>query len=197
MIVVVRHGRTEQNRRGVLLGHADPALDATGRDQAAALAAAIPAMFDGRVPVAVVASPLRRTMETAAAIAAPLGLSVERDSRLIEMDYGEWDEQPLADLAPDVWVQWREDPDFRAPGGESLAEVQARVGECAADLLERAADGVVIAVSHVSPIKAAVVWALGGEAMLAWRLRVDVASITRIAQGPAGPVLVGFNHPVR
>ena len=197
MIVLVRHGRTDQNRRGVLLGRADPPLDATGRDQAAALAAAVPEMLDGRVPVAVVASPLRRTMETADAIAAPLGLTVERDSRLIEMDYGEWDEQPLADLAPEVWAQWRQDPDFRAPGGESLAEVQARVGECAADLLERAGDGVVIAVSHVSPIKAAVVWALGGEAMLTWRLRVDVASITRITQGPAGPVLVGFNHPVR
>jgi broad specificity phosphatase PhoE len=197
MIVLVRHGRTDQNRRGVLLGRADPSIDAAGRDQAAALADAVPAACDGRSPLAVVASPLRRTMETAIAIAAPLGLTVESDPRLIEMDYGEWDERPLADLAPEVWAQWRSDPEFRAPGGESLAEVQARVGACMADLLERAGDGVVIAVSHVSPIKAAVVWALGGEAMLTWRLRVDVASITRIAHGPGGPVLVGFNHPVR
>jgi broad specificity phosphatase PhoE len=197
MIVLVRHGRTDQNRRGVLLGRADPSIDAAGRDQAAALADAVPAAFNGRSPLAVVASPLRRTMETAIAIAAPLGLTVESDPRLIEMDYGEWDERPLADLAPEVWAQWRSDPEFRAPGGEFLAEVQARVGACMADLLERAGDGVVIAVSHVSPIKAAVVWALGGEAMLTWRLRVDVASITRIAHGPGGPVLVGFNHPVR
>jgi len=194
MIVLARHGRTDQNRRAVLLGRADPSLDATGRHQAGILASALPEMLGGRAPVAVVASPLRRAMETAAAIAAPLGLPIETDVRLIEMDYGEWDEMPLADVAPEAWVQWRRDPDYRAPGGESLAEVQARVGECAADLLERAEDGAVIAVSHVSPIKAAVVWALDGEPMLAWRLRVDVASITRIARGP---VLVGFNEAVR
>ena len=196
---MVRHGRTDQNRRGMLLGRADPSLDETGRAQAAALAVAVPTAFDGRAPVAVVASPLCRTMETASAIAAALEIPVETDGRLIEMDYGEWDETPLADLAPEVWAQWRRDPDFRAPGGESLADVQERVGECAAELLERAGagDGVVIAVSHVSPIKAAVVWALGGEAMLAWRLRVDVASITRIVRGPGGPALAGFNQPVR
>jgi probable phosphoglycerate mutase len=197
VIALVRHGRTDQNRRGVLLGRANPPLDATGRAQAAALAAAVPKMLDGRAPVAVVTSPLRRTLETATAIAAALELPVETDGRLIEMDYGEWDETPLADLAPEVWAQWRRDPEFRAPGGESLTEVQARVGECATDLLERAADGAVIAVTHVSPIKAAVVWALDGEPMLAWRLRVDVASITRIVRGPGGPVVAGFNEPVR
>ena len=197
MIVLVRHGRTDQNRRGVLLGRADPSLDESGRAQAAALAVAVPTVLDGRAVVAVVASPLRRTMETATAIAAALDIPVETDGRLIEIDYGEWDETPLADLAPDVWARWRQDPDFRAPGGESLAEVQARVGECAAELLERAGDGVVIVVSHVSPIKAAVAWALGGEAMLAWRLRVDVASISRIVRGPGGPALVGFNERVR
>ena len=197
MIVLIRHGRTDQNRRAVLLGRADPSLDETGRDQAAALAIAVPTMLDGRSPVAVVTSPLLRTFETATAIAEALELPVETDTRLIEMDYGEWDETPLVDLAPEVWAQWRRDPDFRAPGGESLADVQARVSECAADLLERAGDGAVIAVSHVSPIKAAVVWALGGEPILAWRLRVDVASLTRIVGGPGAPVLAGFNQPVR
>jgi probable phosphoglycerate mutase len=197
VIVLVRHGRTDQNRRGLLLGRADPALDDDGRAQAAALGVALPDVLGAHAPVAVVSSPLRRTMETAAAIAAPLGLEVEIDQRLIEIDYGEWDETPLGDLPPEVWAQWRGDPDYRAPGGESLADVQARVGECAAEMLTRAGDGAVIAVSHVSPIKAAVVWALGGDPLLAWRLRLDVASITRIASGPAGPVVVGFNEPVR
>jgi hypothetical protein len=49
----------------------------------------------------------------------------------------------------------------------------------------------------VSPIKAAVVWALGGDPLLAWRLRLDVASVTTLASGPAGPVVTGFNEPVR
>lgn len=197
MIVLVRHGRTEANRRGVLLGRADPALDETGRTQAVALGASLAETLGARAPVAVVASPLRRTVETATAIATPFGLTVETEPRLVEVDYGEWDERPLAELPPEVWAQWRADPHFRPPGGETLAEVQERVGACATDLLERAGDGTVIAVSHVSPIKAAVVWALGGEVALAWRLRLDVASITRIVPGADGPVLVGFNERIR
>ena len=65
---------------------------------------------------------------------------------------------------------------------------------CAIELLERSRDGVVIAVSHVSPIKAVVAWALGGGPELSWKMRLDVASITRIAHGRAGPVLSGFNE---
>ena len=74
--------------------------------------------------------------------------------------------------------------------------MQTRVSECAASLLARSADGPIIAVSHVSPIKAAVLWALGVDDLphLAWRLRLDVASITRITPGLAGPVLAGFNQ---
>ncbi len=197
MIVLVRHGRTEQNRRGLLLGRADPSLDETGRTQALALGAAMTGVLGAHEPVAVVSSPLRRTMETAALIAASLGLDVEVEERLVEIDYGEWDETPLGELPSEVWAQWRGDPDYRAPGGESLADVQQRVGGCAAELLTRAGDGALIAVSHVSPIKAAVVWALDGDPLLAWRLRLDVASITRIASGPAGPVVVGFNERVR
>ena len=52
-----------------------------------------------------------------------------------------------------------------------------------------------IVVSHVSPIKAAVSWALGGGPELSWRLSLGVASITRITTGgPVGPVLVSFNE---
>jgi broad specificity phosphatase PhoE len=194
VIVLVRHGRTDHNRRGVLLGRADPDLDATGRTQAEALGAHLADELGARGPVAVVASPLRRTTETAVAIASRFGLAVEPEERLIEIDYGEWDERPLGDLGADVWASWRADPEFAAPGGESLAAVQARVGECVAELLLRAGDGVIVAVSHVSPIKAAVIWALEGDPTLAWRLRLDVASITRIVTGPGGPVVAGFNE---
>jgi len=193
VIVLVRHGETEANSRGLLLGRADPPLSDTGRTQARAVAERLGA--EAR-PDAVVASPLRRTMETAAVIADVFGLTVEPEPALIEMDYGEWDERPLADVPREVWAAWHDDIDFAPPGGESLASVQLRVSECAAGLLARSADGPIIAVSHVSPIKAAVLWALGLDDLphLAWRLRLDVASITRIAPGLAGPVLAGFNQ---
>jgi len=201
VIVLVRHGRTDANRRGLLLGHADPALDDTGREQARALGAALAHDLADRGPVRLVTSPLRRTAETAAEIAAALKVEATPEPGLLEIDYGDWDERPLADIPADAWRAWRGDPDFAAPGGESLRALQDRVGPCVERLLAEAAQagdrGVVVAVTHVSPIKAAVVAALGGDPLLTWRLRVDVASITRLVSGPDGPVVVTFNERVR
>jgi broad specificity phosphatase PhoE len=52
----------------------------------------------------------------------------------------------------------------------------------------------VIVVSHVSPIKSGVTWALGTGPETTWRMQLDRASICRIAIGPRGPGLVGFNE---
>lgn len=194
MIVLVRHGETSANARGLLLGRADPPLSGVGREQAYAVAQVL-----GREdrPLAVVASPLRRARETAACIADVFELEVEAEPELMEMDYGEWDQRPLAEIPREVWKVWRGDVDFAPPGGESLREVQTRVSACMRRLAERAEDGVVVAVSHVSPIKAAVLWALGldDRPEVSWRLRLDLASVTRIARGPLGPVVTGFNQP--
>jgi probable phosphoglycerate mutase len=191
VIAFVRHGETATNRAGRLLGRADPPLTEAGRAQAAALGAALAA---GTRPLAVVSSPLQRALETAAAIAAPIGLEVERDERLIEIDYGEWDERGFEDVPAEDMRRWRADPAFVPPGGESLAMVQERVSECAADLLARSGDGLVIAVSHVSPIKGAVAWALGVGPEISWRMRLDLASVTRITRGPS---LLTFNEVAR
>ena len=196
MIVLVRHGTTEQNVRGLLLGRADPSLSADGVEQARILAALLER--EGR-PMRVVTSPLRRCRETAEVIAAPWGMTVDDEPGLIEMDYGEWDERPLADVPRDVWESWQRDPDFAPPGGETLRAVQERVSACMASLLSSVAnEGHLIAVSHVSPIKAAVLWALDLEdrPQLAWRLRLDTGSVCRLARGPLGPVLTAFNERV-
>jgi alpha-ribazole phosphatase len=189
-LVFVRHGQTEANRTGVLLGRMDPPLNDAGREQAAAVAARV-ALLE---PVRVATSPLVRTVETAEIVAAACGLAVEVDDRLIEVDYGEYDGLPLADLPPDLVWKWRNDADFAPPGGESLASVGKRMGEFTSEVLDSLAHGPVVAVSHVSPIKAGVLWALGLPDLYAWRLRLDNASITRLAPGPDGPVLLSFNE---
>ncbi len=56
--------------------------------------------------------------------------------------------------------------------------------------------GDVVVVSHVTPIKAAVAWALGMTAELSWRLHLQTASVTRIGWGNGHPVLHGFNEVV-
>jgi broad specificity phosphatase PhoE len=182
-LFVVRHGRTAQNASGRLQGRADHPLDEVGLEQARRLAAAIG-------PVArIVSSPLQRARQTAAAWAAP----VELDERWIELDYGELEGLPLRDVPLTTWQAWRRDAGFRPPGGETLDEVLGRVSAAAEELLAEAAERDVVVVTHVSPVKAAVAWALGVGMATSWRCQIDTASITRIGRGAAGPSLRGLN----
>jgi len=188
MIVFVRHGQTAVNRAGQLQGRVDTDLTALGRQQAGAVAGALAAL-----PVArVVSSPLRRASATAEAIGDVLGLRVERDDRLVELDYGEWDQRLIRDIAREEWDAWRTDPKWAPPGGETLLEVTERIAQfCDAQLGE----DLVVAVSHVSPIKAAVCLALGVDERATWKMHLDLASITRIARRAAGPLfLASYNE---
>jgi broad specificity phosphatase PhoE len=188
MLLLVRHGQTAANAAGRLLGRADPPLSDVGREQAAALAARIPR--EARV----IASPLRRARETAAAF----GREAEIDERWIELDYGTLDGVALGDVAPEVWTRWRSDPTFVPAGGESLADLGVRVRAACTELAEEVRDRPVVVVSHVSPIKAAIAWALGAGDELAWRLFVEVASIARVLVDANGPSLRSLNeraHP--
>jgi broad specificity phosphatase PhoE len=183
VLIVVRHGRTAANASGLLLGRLDPDLDDLGHRQAERLAVAVAA------PHRVVSSPLRRTRATAAAFGRP----VDVDERWIELDYGDLDGTPLRDVPADVWATWRADPGWAPGGGESLRDLGARVREACADLVDEAAEHDVVVVTHVSPVKAALAWALGVGDEISWRAYVAPASITRIATGGATPSLRGFN----
>ncbi len=186
MILFVRHGETEANKQRLALGRADPSLTEDGTAQAEALARRLQSE-----DIAIVrASPLLRARATAAPIAAALGAEVVIDDRLIELDYGEWDTTSFKDLPPADLVRWRSDPLFAPPGGESLRAVTLRIADFCTELL---AGPKAIAVSHVSPIKAAVSWALGASEELGWRMFLDLASITRIAGRDGTPSLVGYN----
>lgn len=189
-LILARHGETAPNRRGVLLGRDDPGLTDRGRSQARALAAWVAE----RDPTRVVSSPLARCRDTAATIAEACSLDAVADDRLIEVDYGEWEGRALGDIPDDASARWRSDAHFRPPGGESLADVQERVGNWCRELAASGGDATVVAVSHVSPIKAAVVWALDAGPEAAWRMWVEVASVTRLGLRPDGGVLLGFNE---
>jgi broad specificity phosphatase PhoE len=184
VLLVVRHGRTAANAEGLLLGRLDVPLDAEGERQAARLAAAV-----GPVD-RVISSPLLRARQTAAAF----GLPVEIDERWVELDYGTYDGTPLREVPDSVWSTWRRDLSFAPPGGESLASLGARVRSSLEELADRARSEHVVVVSHVSPIKAAVAWALGVSDEVTWRLFVAPASITRIELSRRGPVLHTFNE---
>lgn len=187
MLILVRHGRTSLNARSLLQGHIDVPLDDVGRDQARRVAEAVTASCE---VARVVSSPLQRAKQTADAFGCP----VEVDERFIELNYGEFDGLAMSDVPHDVWRKWRSDENFRPTGGESLNELDARVHGALVELSVEAQDRDVVVVSHVSPIKSAVVWALGGDPSMTWRCSLDRASVTRIGFGANGPSLMSFNE---
>jgi broad specificity phosphatase PhoE len=183
VLVLVRHGRTAANAGGLLLGRLDPPLDEVGQEQAALVGKALG-------PVArVVSSPLVRARDTASHIDAPLVI----DERWIELDYGEYDGLPLSQVPAEMWDSWRADTGYIPPGGESLRALGERVAAACEELVAEAAEHDIVVVSHVSPIKAAVAWALGADVSISWRTHLLPASITYVGVGRFGPLLRAFN----
>lgn len=189
MLILVRHGQTAANASGLLLGAgSDPPLTELGRWQARSLARA--SGIDGAVRV--VCSPLRRARETAAALGPPVVV----DDRWIEIAYGIYEGVPLAEVPDEVWQTWRADASWAPPGGESLSAVGVRVRAACQDLTAEASVADVVVVSHVSPIKAAVAWALGVGDEVSWRMFLDVAALCRVRLGPRGPSLTSYGERV-
>lgn len=183
MLILLRHGRTKANAGGLLQGRIDLELDELGQQQAQAAAAAI-----GKVD-RVIASPLVRAQQTAAAFGQP----IETDDRFIELAYGDWEAKPVKDVPAETWAEWRSDLDFRPPNGETLNELGSRVRRGLADLAAEAMHHNIVVVSHVSPIKASVAWALGTGDNTTWRLFLGQASICRVATTLDSARLIEFN----
>jgi alpha-ribazole phosphatase len=187
VLILVRHGRTALNAQGRLQGRLDEPLDSLGLEQAAAVAHLL-----GPVD-RVISSPLLRAQQTAEAFGVPVTV----DSRWIELDYGELDGRLMSSLGTDMWDRWICDASFAPPGGESMAMMEKRVVTACEDLRAAMAESVVVVVSHVSPIKAALGWVLGVPTVDAgWRMHLDPASVSRVHVGPRGPVLRSFNETV-
>lgn len=187
MLILLRHGRTAVNAGGRLQGRMNEPLDDAGRMQALAAGRHIRERFGD---VQVISSPLVRATATASAISD----DVKVDERFIELDYGTWDGMELSQVPAAEWAAWRNDPAFAPPGGESLHQLDDRVRPALAELADRARDAHVVVVSHVSPIKSAVTWALGTGPEQTWRMSLDRASICTVSIGPRGPVLSSFNE---
>jgi broad specificity phosphatase PhoE len=188
LIIFVRHGQTSVNREGRFQGRLDPPLTELGQEQARGCASGL--ATSGATEVWT--SPLQRAADTAREIATALAAPLEIDERLVELDYGEWDGRRFGEVDAAEWAAWRADPSFAPPGGESLASVGARVAAFCTERLR--SDATIVAVSHVSPIKAAVAWALGVGNEATWHMQLDVASVTRIGRRANGPAyLAGYN----
>ncbi|WP_313896444.1 bifunctional RNase H/acid phosphatase [Streptomyces sp. GC420] len=182
--VLLRHGETAltPSKRFSGSGGTDPVLSDVGRAQAERVAAALAAR--GTVQD-IVSSPLRRCRETAAAVAARLGLDVRIEEGLRETDFGAWEGLTFAEVReryPDDLDAWLASPKA-APsgGGESFATVARRVAATRDRLLERYAGRTVLLVTHVTPVKTLVRLALGAPPESLFRMELSAASISAVA----------------
>src|SRR6188472_3160569 len=162
-IHLARHGQTAYNHEGRFQGHLPVPLDATGREQAAALAE----VAAGVEIAALVCSPLRRARETADIVAARIGLEPVEDARFAETDTGDWTGRSFAEIRaedPDGFARFqRSDPSFRYPGGESFAEQSQRVQAAIADLRARSTELPALVVCHRGVIRLALAARDGDE----------------------------------
>ena len=187
MLILLRHGQTTANAQSLLQGRIDLDLDVVGQQQAALCGQFVRQHFPH---ARIVSSPLVRAQQTALAIAS----HVEIDERFIELDYGSWDGVAMSAIDPAQWAGWRSDPHFRPPNGESLVELDERVRPALEELREEAMEKHIVIVSHVSPIKSAVTWALGTGPESTWRMHLDRASMCRVAVTARGATLASFNE---
>lgn len=195
-VLLVRHGQTPSTGK-VLPGRARGLhLSERGREQAdqvAARLAELPSIS------AVYASPLERTRETAAPIAAATGHRVVADKGLLECDFGEWTGASLRRLMkkPEWSTVQRTPSSFRFPGGESFSEMQHRMVSAVDRLRHAHAGTTIVCVSHADTIKAAMAHALGTPLDLFQRIVISPCSVSVISWAGDGPVVLAVNSTAR
>jgi len=194
-VLLVRHGETPTTGK-ILPGRA-PGLHLSERGRAQAEAVAVAIAGTRHRPVAVYASPMERTRETAAPIARALGLRVRTRGDLVECDVGDWTGSRLRRVA--VSPRWRAvqswPSGFRFPGGESFAEMATRTQDAVVSLAEAHRGEVIVAVSHADPIKAVVASAAGAPLDLFQRFVISPCSVSAILYSADGPHVLCVNAP--
>ncbi len=181
-VILLRHGRSTSNTAGTLAGRSEGVeLDEVGRGQAETLVARL----DGIPVTAIVRSPLLRCEQTVAPLAAARGLDPVVEVRLLEVDYGEWTGRAITELTGEkLWKVVQHHPSAAVfPGGEGLADVQARAVRAVRDHDERLAaeaghDVVWVACTHGDVIKSVLADALGSHLDQFQRIVVDPSSIS-------------------
>ncbi|HET9761247.1 MAG TPA: bifunctional RNase H/acid phosphatase [Nocardioidaceae bacterium] len=181
-LVLVRHGvtaHTLDKRFSSGLGGANPGINDEGRAQVRATADWLAPLADG-IDV-VIASPVRRTHESAEILGARLGRPVLTEEGLAEMEFGAWDGLTFAEIQdryPDELDRWLGSLDEAPGGGESFRVLEKRVLASLERLLSEYAGRTVLAVSHVTPIKVLVAHALGAPLEAVYRMELAPASVT-------------------
>ncbi|ORW28701.1 phosphoglycerate mutase [Mycobacterium paraense] len=197
-VILLRHGRSTSNTAGVLAGRSEGIdLDDKGREQAAGLIDRL-----GDLPIrALVSSPLLRCRRTVEPLAEALCLEPLIDDQLAEVDYGEWTGRKIGELTNEpLWRVVQAHPSAAVfPGGEGLAQVQARAvaavrGHDRRLADEHGGDALWVACTHGDVIKSVVADAYGMHLDGFQRVTADPGSVTVIRYTPLRPFVLHVNH---
>lgn len=187
-LYLVRHGATELTTEDRFSGAVGVDLTDVGRHQVQRLSARLAA---GEF-AAVYASPLSRTVETAAILARPHGLEVTAADGLREISHGRWEgltRREVEQRFPGEYASWEADPFTFAPEqGESGLAVMARALPVIREIVVRHQDRNVLVVSHKATLRLVISSLLGFDAR-GYRDRLD--------QSPACLNILDFKDPVR
>jgi probable phosphoglycerate mutase len=194
-ILLIRHGQTAWNREERFRGPVDLPLDDWGLKQAEAVGQRV---AGGWQPVAVYASSLQRTLQTAAAIArACAGLRTTIHDGLLDIDYGAFaglTPDEAAGQYPDLARAWRYAPHtVHFPGGESLDDVRVRAEAALAEVVASHPDQTVVLVTHVVVCRLLLCSVLGLDNSHFWQFEPATASISVFEVSPESSVLLSVN----
>lgn len=179
-LILCRHGQTIDNARGVAQGWSDSDLSDEGREQARLLGMRLRDLG----PTSIYSSTLARAKKTAEILGSELGLEVHELHDLREVNCGEWEGVEFDEVRrtqPELYRAWLHDPTTPAPGGESFADVDARVRRAMLTIgeheAERGGKAVPAIVSHGLAIRILATGLLGLPLTSARTLLQDNASI--------------------
>ncbi len=182
-LVLVRHGETDENKKGTYFGWMDEGLNNTGIIQAKRIAKKLGNMK----PHTIYSSPLKRAVETSHIINGDMNSNIEEIDKLKERNFGIWEGLTIGEISekyPKQYLLWNKDwINYRISRGESAKQVYSRNAEFIGSLLNSSSSVVneaYIIVTHAGCIRNMIACLLGFGIEDSWRFKVDEGSISRI-----------------
>lgn len=191
-ILLVRHGETDWNLSGQIMGDQPVPLNANGQRQARQLAVAL----KGRPIRAIVTSPVLRAVQTAEALADTLKCPLIHAAGLREIGVGEWVNRYWRELADDPARHnfYTKPHETRPPGGETLNEIQQRAVAAVRETLATNHNGSLLFVSHADVIRTIIAHYLHTDFLTLRHAQIDHASVTALNLTAEGADLLCLNH---
>ena len=191
--LIVRHGQTDWNARGLLQGHTDVPLNQVGRDQADRLGKRLSAVEID----AAYCSDLARCTQTLEVALGAREVSVSFSQQLREQAYGRWEGKSFLEIEaaePDLYAEMISGYNtFTPPEGESFRQVEARVTSFAEETRDRHPSGALLIVGHGAALRALIASMVGLPLEMSWRFRLESCSLTILDVGADAAVLELLN----